>query len=169
MKHVTPDEITMNAVVSKCDLYRYTLTRRWGIGRLLPFIMLNPSKADATVNDPTIIRCMGFARRLGYAGIIVMNLYAYRATKQEELANAADPFGPQNNFALTSLAMFCGYQDIPIVCAWGSSKFARAAAPRVISLLQEHGALLMCLKSGVNGMPWHPLYVPADQEFEVFP
>ena len=74
------------AVVSDDGLYRYILTRTWD--RSLPalvFCMLNPSTADATVDDPTIRKCIGFAQRLGYGGIIVVNLFAYRATKPREL------------------------------------------------------------------------------------
>lgn len=169
MKHVDPLEITMTASISECGFYRYSLTRRWGAGKLLAFIMLNPSKADAKINDPTIKRCMAFARRLGYAGIIVMNLYGWRTKDPDELAKVGDPSGAENFVYLTALAKLCVSFDVPIVCAWGSSKYAAAAAPRVIQLLKDADAHAMCLKKTAKGMPWHPLYVPANQEFEVFP
>ncbi len=86
--------VTKEAVISDCGRYRYRLTRRWGDGPLLSFIMLNPSTADAEVDDPTIRRCMGFARRDGYGGIVVGNLYAFRTTKPKALFAADNPLGP---------------------------------------------------------------------------
>ncbi len=60
--------------------------------------MLNPSTADASVDDPTIRRCMGFSRRLGYQGMVVVNLFAWRSPKPSELSKADDPVGPDNNW-----------------------------------------------------------------------
>src|SRR5437868_12651695 len=71
----------VSAVISPCGKFRYRLTRQWGEGAALPFVMLNPSTADAEQDDPTIRKCVGFAKRMGYDGIEVVNLYAYRATK----------------------------------------------------------------------------------------
>src|SRR5689334_20041621 len=73
-------EIVKSAVLSPCGLYRYRLTRRWGDGPALLFVMLNPSTADATEDDPTIRRCTGFAKREGMPAIEVVNLFAWRAT-----------------------------------------------------------------------------------------
>jgi hypothetical protein len=64
------------AIISECGRYRYRLTREWGDGPLLTFAMLNPSTANAEIDDPTIRRCMSFGRREGASGISVFNLFA---------------------------------------------------------------------------------------------
>ena len=58
--------------------------------------MLNPSTADGETDDATIRVCRGRALRMGYGGIIVVNLFAYRATSPDNMECAADPFGPDN-------------------------------------------------------------------------
>ena len=75
-----------SAEISPCGLYRYSLTRKWEAWKgTVNFIMLNPSTADAQEDDPTIRRCIGFAKAWGYGGIVVTNLFAYRATNPKEL------------------------------------------------------------------------------------
>lgn len=88
----TPD-VQKAAYLSADGLYRFALHRWWGDGIRLGFVMLNPSTADAEIDDPTIRRCMGFARTLGFDGIRVVNLYAYRATKPADLWKADEPTG----------------------------------------------------------------------------
>jgi len=92
------------AVISPCGLYRYSLTRTWSAALPLPFVMLNPSTADADIDDPTIRRCMAFARREHAGGIIVANVFAYRATSPADLWKATDPFGPWNDDTLETVA-----------------------------------------------------------------
>ena len=151
------------ATISVCGKYRYQLTRRWGGGEILPFVMLNPSTADADVDDPTIRRCMGFARREGADGIIVLNVYALRATDPKELAKSPDPFGPENDAALSQLAR-CASRS-RIVCAWGAHG---GGSNRHIALLMSSGASLVCLGMTKNGHPRHPLYVKNDQPLVPF-
>src|SRR6185369_17379869 len=99
----------MTAVISKCGKYRYSLRREWigGAGTVC-FIMLNPSTADASVDDPTIRRCIGFAQRWGYQILEVVNLYAYRATRPRDMFAAADPVGPENEYYLCKAALGAG-------------------------------------------------------------
>ena len=85
-----------DAVISDCGKYRYRLTRKWGYGRPCGFIMLNPSTADALHDDPTIRRCVGFAKAWGCGALIVVNLFAVRATSPREMMRADDPVGPEN-------------------------------------------------------------------------
>ena len=75
--------MTGTAWISECGRYRYSLTRRFADGLDLVFVMLNPSTADADKDDPTIRRCCGFADRMGFGGIIVVNLFALRAAAPE--------------------------------------------------------------------------------------
>src|SRR5581483_9586135 len=96
--------------------YRYSLARFFGDGGVVNFIMLNPSTADAETDDPTIRRCLGFAKAWGYGTLVVTNLFAYRATDPAELAKAGDPVGPDNDTRLWSEAQL---SDL-VVCAWGN-------------------------------------------------
>ena len=120
------------ALISDCGFYRYWLTRpgRSLIAERGPvlFIMLNPSTADAELDDPTIRRCRGFAESWGCAGLTVANLYAYRATDPAALRLCADPVGPDNDAHLVRLLREHG----EAVCAWGNS----AAPDRVREFMQ---------------------------------
>jgi hypothetical protein len=150
------------AVISGCGLYRYTLHRPSEV--LYPerstaaFVMLNPSTADATQDDPTIRRCRGFARGWGCAGLTVLNLYALRSTNPAELWKAADPVGPENDDYLRRMAREYG----DVVCAWGgNAKPDRVAA--FLRIMEGAAARLWCLGNTKDGSPRHPLYVRADQ------
>jgi len=108
------------ADLSPDGFYRYSLGRRWTPGeKLLVVIGLNPSTADATQDDPTIRRCVGFAKRWGFGGLLMLNLFAYRATDPEELrgaiARGLDPVGPLNDAKLLGFTDGC-----PALVAWGS-------------------------------------------------
>lgn len=158
------EAIEKAAIISPCGKYRYRLQRQWSGGALLPFVMLNPSTADADIDDPTIRRCMGFARREGAAGIEVVNLFAFRATKPSIMLAAEDPVGPENERAMYELALAAKCGDVPIICAWGAN--AGDAGPRAIEYLKGQGATLRCLGKTAGGHPRHPLYVKADQPLE---
>jgi hypothetical protein len=167
------DVVEAAAELSPCARYRYSLTRRWGPGVALGFVMLNPSTADAEQDDPTIRRCVGFARREGCDGIEVVNLFAWRATKPTQLISVEDPIGPGNGSALR--ALFEG--DGPVVVAWGARYGEiirrRQATERstsgigqtaVIELLAaRHSRELLCLGTSRDGSPRHPLMVRASQ------
>lgn len=154
-----------SADISSCGLYRYRLERRWAPEPLLPFIMLNPSTADAELDDPTIRRCMAFARREHCGGIIVGNLYAFRATKPEDLWKASDPYGPGNDAALRKIALDAYVSRVPVVCGWGVHG-GKWNGP--IHIMQMTGAELRCLGKTKGGQPRHPLYVRGDQPLEPF-
>lgn len=158
------------AEVSADGQYRYDLTRCWGdvMGQMLTFVMLNPSTADADVDDPTIRRCIGFARREGLGGIRVVNLYALRATKPSALWEHPDPVGPDSEWQIGSALHNAKANGTPVVCAWG----ANARADRVnafIDLAGQAAASLYCLGVTKAGAPRHPLYVRGDKPLEVWP
>ena len=90
--------IEKGAQFSPCKKYRYALWRTWNQddGHVM-FIGLNPSTADEFTDDPTERRCMGFARRWGFGGIYMMNLFAFRATNPLDLLFQHDPTGSENN------------------------------------------------------------------------
>jgi hypothetical protein len=152
----------MSAVISPCGTYRYLLWR--SAESMCPvqttafFAMLNPSKADAQIDDPTIRRCRGFATLWDCNGLAVANLYALRSTSPAALWTHPDPIGPDNDDYLRYLAGECG----DVVCAWGSNAKPERAA-RVASVMRDAGARLWCLGTTRDGSPRHPLYVRADQ------
>ena len=147
-----------DAYISLDGRYRYWLSRRWGNSDAAVFVMLNPSTADALVDDPTIRRCVGFAKDWGCGGVFVVNLYAYRATKPADLWTAADPVGPDNDANLTVAAEWAADYDAPLIAAWG----ANAKPDRVARVLALPGmGRLQCLGVTKAGQPRHPLYLRA--------
>lgn len=161
--------IFKSALISECTRYRYWLAREWDLsaGRL-PFIMLNPSTADAELDDPTIRRCMSFARREGYGGISVHNLFAFRATSPKDMRAAVDPIGPMNDHHLGRLFDVMAISQKPIVAAWGAHGVHDWRDEAVKALARVKGVNLVCLGRTAAGHPRHPLYVKGDQPLEVF-
>lgn len=143
-----------DATFSQCRRYRYVLWRLWDESKpYAMFVGLNPSTADETLNDPTIKRCMAFARSWGYGGLCMANLFAFRATYPPILRAAKDPVGPDNDQWLRELAKAAGV----IVAAWGNDGAFLGRSKVVSSNIQN----LMCLKVNKTGEPAHPLYQPA--------
>lgn len=145
-----------SAVISPCGQYRYMLGRRWGAGPACVFVMLNPSTADAEQDDPTIRRCIGFAKREGCGGLVVVNLYAFRATDPKGLLTATDPVGSEND------AYIAGALSMPeriVVAAWGAGDRMRRAK----TVLARHPGRFVCLGLSKDGHPRHPLYIKRDQ------
>ena len=119
---VAKREIKRDAVFSPDGLYRYALDRWWGsaFGFCL-FIMLNPSAADAKVDDPTVRRCIGFAREWGFNRLRVINLFSWCATDPAELRSATDPIGTHNDAIIEAEARRVDrLGHATAVCAWGA-------------------------------------------------
>lgn len=154
-----------SAKISPCGTYRYLLTRQWNNAPVLPFVMLNPSTANAEEDDPTIRRCIAFAKREKAGGIVVANQFAFRATDPRVLESVLDPFGPENETALAGIGAYAFRHDMPIVCSWGSrgSNDEKFMAP-----LRIFAARLVCLGLTKSEMPRHPLYVRDDQPLVPF-
>ena len=146
------------AVFSPCQRYRYLLRRRVGLSELIClFIMLNPSKADAIRNDPTVRRCMDFAHSWGFGILMVANLFALRSTDPIELKlTNLDPVGPDNDDWLTIAAK----KADRIVFGWGNGGQYLGRAEAVRALLKEASiAPSVYLELTQQGEPRHPLYV----------
>jgi hypothetical protein len=151
------------AVISPDGRYRYLLTRRVGPGRdSATFIMLNPSTADATADDPTIRKCIGFSRRWRCGVLRVVNLFAFRATEPGRLKAAADPIGPANLRwvlrAVRSAERSRGRSTV--VCAWGVHGAFQDQDIAILRLLQARAFRVVALGLTKDGHPRHPLYAP---------
>jgi hypothetical protein len=159
--------MTGTAIISPDGVYRYRLTRRipcvlrWI--KPVMFCMLNPSKATAEVDDPTIRRCIGFAKSWCCTELIVVNLFALRATDPKELLTHPSPVGPENDDHILRAAAETKPGGM-IVAAWGThgELYGRDAAVRV--LLEQAGYEIFCLGTTKGGFPRHPLYVRSDMK-----
>lgn len=118
-------------------------------------VLLNPSTADETTNDPTIERVWRRAQRLGFARLDVVNLFGLRSTDPRRLRDHADPVGPDNDAAILAAC-----RDAALVlCGWGEHGTHRNRAEDVCRLLHRAGVRLHALGVNAGGAPTHPLYV----------
>lgn len=157
-----------SAHISKCKLYRYSLTRQWDSSkRMMTWLMLNPSTAGISLDDATIRKCVGFAKRWGMGGIYVVNLFAFRATDPRDLKEADDPVGPDNMYFLMGPLYW------PIVVGWGAAcpntDEARAVIRTVTSRAKQENGKWFCLGQNKNGSPKHPLMLPYTTKKERWP
>ena len=178
------------ADISPDGRYRYRLWREWrglesgkhwrwlnavdGAGHRLGeplsclFVMLNPSTADGDKDDPTIRRCVSFAKREGYDRLDVVNLFAHRATDPREILRMLDkdePYGPRNQAVIQRAVSDAGV----IVCAWGAHGNHLEHDQTVLGWLQGWDVPMKCLGRTLDNHPRHPLYVKGDARLEPFP
>jgi hypothetical protein len=139
----------MGAVISDCGKYRYTLEREWmtGTGTCL-FVMLNPSTADASEDDPTIRRCVKFAQRWGYQRLTVGNIFNFRSPYPRALLEVDDPLGPEAGYWMRCLLEAADLK----VAAWGASPLARERAGDLMAVNS-----FVCRGTTADGSPKHPL------------
>lgn len=148
----------MSAIFSDCGLYRLRLERDLGrVGPTAAIIGVNPSTADATVNDQTIRKDIGFGERLGWGKIIKGNKFAYRATDVRDLRRATYPVGVDNDWHLEQI-----FRDSDIhIAAWGPlnklPKELRGRWRRVAEIADSVGCQLMCFGTAKDGQPLHTL------------
>lgn len=170
--------LDQGAIISECGNYRYQLWRIWNNTKPnVLFIMLNPSTADTINNDPTIRRCIGFAKTWGFGGLYVGNLFAYRSTDHNRLKWVDNPVGVDNILHINEMAS----KSVKIVLAWGGN----GPATEIKSLYGVMNRSFHCMGITKSGEPKHPLYlkknlsskpfnlikiantyVPQDREFE---
>lgn len=145
------------ATFSDCGRYRYQLWRTWTVGPWLNYVLLNPSTADHLADDPTVSRCCRRASEMDFGGMVITNLFAWRATDPRELRSADDPVGPENDAAIVDAAE----RSLAVVCGWGSHGVLRDRDLAVLDLLRPVKSA-NCLRITKNGTPSHPLYLPYD-------
>lgn len=144
-----------SATFSPCRKYRYTLWRTWDglfASGFVMFIGLNPSTADETNDDPTIRRCIGYAKDWGYAALCMTNLFAFRATSPNDMKTVQDPVGPINDCVLKNTAKSAGV----IIAAWGVHGAHLGRDEEIRKLIPQ----LHYLQLTKEGCPEHPLYLP---------
>lgn len=146
--------VVSQALYSPCLAFRHALHRRWSAGPVLGWVMLNPSTATEAQDDPTIARCGARARAMGFGGISIGNLFAYRATDPRDLKRAVDPLGAGADAALV-LAMA---EVELLVCGWGNHGTHLGRGAQVAALLRAAGHRLHHLGLTGQGQPRHPLY-----------
>ena len=161
------------AEISLCGRYRFVLWRSWSnVGvpqKAVNFVMLNPSTADSTIDDPTIRRCIGYAKAWGYGGLIVTNLYPLRSTDPRALKTSEQPEGPlvgghlldrpflENDMHIKGSARHAKL----VVCGWGNHGRGKAAS-RTLAMIRDVGKTPHCLGITSLNEPSHPLYLKGD-------
>lgn len=158
-----------DARLSECGTFRWWLSRTWDASLpVLLFVMLNPSKADASVDDPTVRKCIGFAQRNGYGSIVVVNLFAYRATDPADLKAGGWQQGEDNAVLVCDMARQYVHDGGRVVVAWGANARGRPEARSMLSSLRGYGVPLYALRVLGDGTPAHPLMLPYSCELVPF-
>ncbi len=154
MKPLVESGVTKYAVLSPDKQYRYVLERWWGSGDPVVFIMLNPSTADHREDDPTIRRCINYADGWGRTGLIVVNLFALRATQPKVLTevNRYEAIGPDND---DHIEKALARTDL-VICAWGRDGALYGRAAEVCKRFSDQR--WKCLAMNKDRSPAHPLY-----------
>ena len=145
--------------------YRYLLWREWDSqSKTISFIMLNPSRADAQVNDPTITRCIKFAKSWGYGRLEVVNLFAYRTSKPSLLKQATEPIGRDNDRYIIKSVL----KSDRIILAWGNHGAWQQQDIYIVELLKNYNHLYS-LGMTKRGCPRHPLYLRSTTKPQKYP
>lgn len=153
-----------DAVIDASGQYRYSLLREWDSNaHRVTFIMLNPSTADATIDDRTINRCINFASTWGYGSIEVVNLFGYRAKDSDEIKKSLNPIGKDNDKYILEAVN----RSSIVVLAWGDhgTYLSRdLAVLRLLSAVKD----IYCLGITSKGNPRHPLFVSSLTILELY-
>lgn len=157
LRHHQAPGLRSDALYSECGTYRYRLSRTWAeAAPRAAFVLLNPSTATEAQNDPTVARVERFARDWGLGGFDLMNLFAFRAPRPDDLIAVPDPVGPETDALLQTLS-----GALPVVCGWGRHGGHLGRGSEVAALLRRCGHRLSALAENADGSPRHPLYLPA--------
>jgi hypothetical protein len=139
--------------------YRYSLWRTWNAAApALVVIGLNPSTADATVDDPTIRRCIGFAKRERLGGLVMLNLFGLRATDPSVMLRHAAPIGPDNDRLIMEAVHANRLLGSVFVAAWGVHGAHMSRDHEMRGMVRG----LKCFGVTQTGYPRHPLYLRGD-------
>lgn len=144
--------IYSDAIFSKDRIHRYVLIREWDLSKpSLMIVALNPSTADEKKNDPTVTRCIGFAKKWGFGKLLMMNIFAFRATLPKDLFNSENPIGDENDHWLKKLIK----QADKVVLAYGNHGKFKNRHDEILKMIDNP----YCIKKTKTEMPGHPLYL----------
>lgn len=157
---------TMSAVLSPCGMYRYRLDRQltMGDGPVYAFFGINPSTADASLDDATVRKWTGFCKRWGASRYIVGNVFPYRATDVKELGRCEQPIGDFATYA-KHMKQITVEADILVPCWGNTNKVPPALRSRFASLLRAlpgTGKPIKVFGLTKSGDPMHPLMLGYD-------
>ena len=153
-----------DAAISECGKFRWWLIRVWDESLpMLCVIGVNPSTADAKEDDPTIRKCIGFGKRLGFGGLLMLNVGAFRSTDPRKWAAAQDSFGPANTVQHLK-GYISEFGAIQVVAAWG--KNGSYCPARCAEIIREMQPMLWCWGKNSDGTPRHPLMLPYTTQLE---
>lgn len=154
--------VQITAVFSHDERFRYWLEFRWGDAPPLIVIMLNPSKADHLRLDPTAEGMIKRAKAWGYGGLIIVNLFAFRATDPKDMKAAADPIGPDNDAIIMVAMAHANKSGFPLLCGWGAHGHHLGRDLWLVDLAHDLDCPLAALGVTKDGAPGHPLYIPRE-------
>lgn len=163
------EHVDSGALFSNDERYRYVLWRVWARRddhenrRTLCVVGLNPSTADERVNDPTIERCMRRAEQYGYDALVMLNLFAFRATDPKAMKAADDPVGAWNDEVLDFALGERKYIETFLV-GWGAHGAFNDSSTRFVNKARGRLRGLYCLGTTKGGEPAHPLYLSYDRQ-----
>ena len=164
MDSISVKNTIKGAAFSKCKMYRYRLWRIWDDKKpKVLFIMLNPSTADSTMDDPTIRRCIGFAKSWDYGGLYVGNLFPYRCSQPKGLFKSINAKGEQNQAHLLEMSKLCKIG----ICAWGNQPIIDKIDPK--NRLDDLNIPLYYIDLSLGGTPKHPLYLDSTLSPKLLP
>lgn len=166
-----------DAFISECRTYRYMLERRWTLSPRIPtpmpfvlWIMLNPSIADGTIDDPTLRKCARFTELWGFKRLILVNLYAFRATEprllRSNLAAKRDIVGPDNDHWIS--AWLADRNLGQVIVAWGNNPIKNTRHKEVTDLINQQGRTPYMLKRNETGHPHHPLFASYEWPLQIY-
>lgn len=160
--------IKKSAVIDSTGEYRYRLGRWWGSNKsnFVNFILLNPSTADGDLDDPTVKACVALTKsqRVRYDGLVITNLFAFRATNPRVMRACPLPHGKANDKHILRVAK----DAKAIVVAWGNRGTHCHRDREVLELIRPYKKKLFCLGLTKIGQPRHPLYVRRGTRFKPF-
>jgi hypothetical protein len=162
---LSADVLCSGATMSLCGRYRSVLWREWNAaGPSILFVGMNPSVADAAVNDPTVAREMALAKREGASRYVKVNIVDYRATDPRALAVAEWPIRSADCLpTIIAQARQAHRSGGFIVACWGAIQpMLEPYAVETERALRATGGRLLCLGFTQAGHPRHPLYLRKD-------
>ncbi len=165
-----------DAVLSDCGSYRFFLERSWDNDLpKLPICMLNPSTGDAEKDDQTIRRLINFAKRWGYGGLAIVNLYPLRSPKPSEMWASKERSHDDNHQWLDTIIVIAENNGNKLLIAWGNDGAWEGKADQFIRQVKERSKTveLVTLGKTGHGNPRHPMArgrgrVSDDQEMEAW-